>query len=74
VNLPAVLRQAMYIPAAIVAAALIVGASIALTSHWSIAPTGNLIGAFRLNRWTGEVVWCATPLGQTKNRLDCEAR
>ena len=62
------------IPAAIVTAALIVGASIALTSHWSIVPTGSLVGAFRLNHWTGEVIWCATPLGQNSNRLDCEAK
>jgi hypothetical protein len=48
------------IPAAIVAAALIVGVSIALTSHWSIVPTGSLVGAFRLNHWTGEVTWCET--------------
>jgi hypothetical protein len=64
----------MNVPAAIVAGALIVAASNAVTSHWSIIPTGSVIGAFRLNHWTGEIVWCSLPIGQDTNRLNCEAK
>ncbi len=64
----------MNVPAAILAGALIVAVSNAVTSHWSIVPTGSLIGAFRLNHWTGEILWCSLPIGQGTNRLNCEAK
>jgi len=35
-----------------------IAASVALTSHYSIAGTGNRGWAFRLNNWTGEVLLC----------------
>jgi hypothetical protein len=64
----------MSISAALVAGALIIAGTIALTSHWTITSTSNVVGAFRLNRWTGEIVFCSLPLGQGTSRLNCESR
>jgi hypothetical protein len=61
----------MNVPAAIVIAALIIGASIALTSHWSMQPVSGRVSALLLNRWTGEVVWCGFTATTTPSYLDC---
>ncbi|OPH82978.1 hypothetical protein B2M20_10730 [Nitrobacter vulgaris] len=64
----------MNISAAIVSAALIIGASIMLASHWSVQAIGaGRPAALRLNNWTGEVVWCA-PAGQDTRKLTCESK
>lgn len=59
----------MNIPAAILGGALIIGASIALTSHWNLAGFGA--NAVLLNRWTGEVAWCGSERFEGPARLDC---
>jgi hypothetical protein len=52
--------------------AIIVAATIALTSHWSIQPVSGRVGAMRLNRWTGEVVWCGfTSTTTVPSYLNC---
>lgn len=56
---------------AILAGALLIAAAIALTSHWSIEPVSGRVGALRLNRWTGEVVWCGFTAVTTPSYLDC---
>ncbi|MDB5616612.1 hypothetical protein [Tardiphaga sp.] len=61
----------MNIPTEILADALIIGASIALTSRWSVSGLGG--GTVLLNRWTGEVVWCAQA-DTTPGRFNCQAR
>lgn len=63
----------MNVPAAILAGALFIAAAIALTSHWSVEPVSGRVGAFRLNRWTGDVVWCGFTGNATPSYLDCRA-
>lgn len=62
----------MNIPTAILAGALIIGASVALTSRWSVSGFGG--GTVLLDRWTGEVVWCEQSLGGSPGRFDCKAK
>lgn len=62
----------MNVPVAIVVAAALIAAAIALTAHWSI--TGNGGGALRLNRWTGDVIWCGTASFEAPAVLDCTAK
>ena len=75
----------MGIPAAIVTGALIIAATVAATSHWSFAvgpmrdrdPDFIRPGVFRLNRWTGTVVWCGPrglPDPTSAVVLQCEAK
>ena len=53
--------------AAILTGALIIGTAIAFTLRWDIAigPTQQqnteypIQGVYRLDRWTGKIVWCA---------------
>lgn len=60
------------LPATILAIGLAIAASIALTSHWSLmAPGGAQRGIYRLNRWTGEVIWCVGRSLQPPDRADC---
>jgi hypothetical protein len=62
------------VPAAILLAGAFIAASIALSSHWSIAPLGaGRVGAYRLNHWTGEVVWCWHAGMQAPDRVECTA-
>lgn len=58
----------MGIPVTIVLGALIIGAVIALSMRWELVVGPNRDfgdtsqpGIYRLDRWTGKVVWCATP-------------
>jgi len=62
----------MTVPVAIVVAAVVIAGAVAITSHWSITPSPSVLGAFRMNNWTGAVVWCSFVPGQGSNRLDCE--
>lgn len=45
--------------------------SITFTFRWTISPTTPIVGAFRLDRWSGEVAFCNLPLGQNAKRADC---
>ena len=63
----------MSAPVAIVVGAVIIAAAVALTSHWSIEPVSGRVGAFRLNRWTGDVVWCGFTGNAIPSYLDCRA-
>jgi hypothetical protein len=47
------------IGAAIIVAGFLIAVSIAITFRYSIVPIGaGRLGAYRLNHWTGEIVWC----------------
>jgi hypothetical protein len=47
------------IAASIIAAGFLIAISIAGTYRYSIAPIGaGRLGVYRLNHWTGEIVWC----------------
>ncbi|HEY8336725.1 MAG TPA: hypothetical protein VIQ05_23275 [Tardiphaga sp.] len=59
----------MSIPTAILAGALIIGASIALPSRWSVSGFGG--GTVLLDRWRGEVVWCTAP-DATPGNFQCK--
>jgi hypothetical protein len=63
----------MSVPAAIVVGAVIIAAAITFTSHWSLQPVSGRVGAMRLNRWTGEVVWCGFTASTTPSYFDCRA-
>jgi hypothetical protein len=76
---------------AIVVAALIIALTIAFTSRWSIAvgPTNEAgitssglrdyarLGVYRLDRWTGAVVWCgqqALPSPMSASPFTCDVK
>jgi hypothetical protein len=64
-----------WIAAAIVVAGALVGASVALTSHYSIG-AGSSAWVFRLNHWSGEVVLCApeiTASGSFGRAINCRS-
>jgi hypothetical protein len=66
----------MGIPAAIIAGALIIAAAIVFSARWSIVPATVHNGVYRLDRWTGSVVWClpsAAPSVETAGRMNCQA-
>lgn len=66
--------RAAALPGSILLAGALVAAGIALTSHWSIAPVGaGRLGALRLNRWTGDIVWCWHTEVQPPARIECTA-
>jgi hypothetical protein len=62
----------MNVSAAIIAGALVIAATIALTSRWAIVPTSTVVGALRLDRWTGQIAWCSPQVSQANKLLDCE--
>ena len=73
----------MQIAASILAGSLLVAASIALIFRWEVTPINGTVaanGAFRLDRWTGEIVACnggvdqrmAGLQGAHAYRLECE--
>jgi hypothetical protein len=74
-------------PAAILAGAIIIGAAILFSAHWSLVvgptvgtvPTGEYPreGIYRLDRWTGSVAWCGTTGLPTPNEaapVNCEVK
>jgi hypothetical protein len=62
----------MKVSIAMVVAGALIAAATAMTSHWSISGNGG--GALRLNRWTGDVIWCGTSSFQAPAVLDCTAK
>jgi hypothetical protein len=62
------------IAAAIIAAGFLIAVSIAITFRYSIVPIGaGRLGAYRLNHWTGEIVWCWQNNGTPPDRVECTA-
>jgi hypothetical protein len=78
-------------PAAILVGAVVIAASIAVSLHYSIAvgptrtggaalgggPDYDRPGVYRLDRWTGEVVWCGQqllPSPVSASRFTCEVK
>lgn len=59
---------------AILIGAALIALSITFIFRWTLVPTSNVVGAFRLDRWTGELVWCFPPLGTGHNIVDCSRR
>jgi hypothetical protein len=63
------------IPTAIILAGALIAASIAMTNRWTISIDDGRLGAYRLDRWTGDATWCSGSyielLGQP-TRLDCQ--
>lgn len=63
------------LPVSVLAAGALIAASIALVGHWSIAPVGaGRLGAYRLNHWSGDIVWCWHADGQPPDRVECSAQ
>jgi hypothetical protein len=60
--------------AAILAGSALIAAAIAITFRYSIVPASPLVGAYRLDHWTGETIFCYRPLGTDQTRLDCTAK
>jgi hypothetical protein len=60
------------VPAAIVLGAVIIALAIAFSSHWSVQTISGRPGVIRLNRWTGEVVWCGFTANATPSYFDCQ--
>jgi hypothetical protein len=60
------------VSAAIIAGGLVIAAAIALTSHWSVQTISGRPGAIRLNRWTGEVVWCGFTANVPPSYFTCQ--
>lgn len=42
--------------------------------RYEIVPATPILGAMRLDRWTGTVVFCPVPYGTGHNTLDCTAK
>jgi len=64
--------QGLIVPLAIIFAGVSIAAAIAFTSHWSIVPVGGgRQGAYRLDRWTGEIIWCWHQRSQAPDRMEC---
>lgn len=59
------------LPAAILAGLFLIALSIAFTFRWTTTPASPLVGIIRFDRWTGDAVFCAVPVGQGTNRLKC---
>lgn len=67
-------RGAPLIGAAILAGSALIALSILYTFRWELAPNSRLAAVARLDRWTGEVVWCFSPDADVEKRLDCRPR
>jgi len=56
-------------PYSIILGCFIIAAAIALTLHWEVVSQGASV--YRLNRWTGTIVWCR-PINLPQTiKLDC---
>lgn len=60
------------LPVAIVLAAALIAASIAVTNRWAISNAAPYGGAYRLDRWTGQTMWCSHTATLTPSPLDCQ--
>jgi hypothetical protein len=60
------------LPAAIVLAGALIAASVAMTNRWAISNAGVHPGAYRLDRWTGQIMWCIPAVTQAPNPLNCQ--
>jgi hypothetical protein len=60
------------VSAAIIVGSLAIAAAVALTSHWSVQTISGRPGAIRLNRWTGEVVWCGFTANAPPGYFECQ--
>jgi len=59
------------LPAAIILAGVLIAASVAMTNRWAISNSAPFAGAYRLDRWTGQIMWCSHTPPLTPNPLDC---
>jgi hypothetical protein len=62
------------LPAAIVLAGALIAASAAMTNRWAISNAAPHSGAYRLDRWTGQIMWCSSIGAQIPTPLDCTRR
>jgi hypothetical protein len=59
----------MSTPYSIILGSLIIAAAIALTLHWDAIGQGAAV--YRVNRWTGAIVWCRPVNVPQTIKLDC---